>query len=667
MATTLKDLVRVYEQVEIELLELVAQAVSRESYGTAGKYKASLEQLQQLMEIATTKLGAMQRHITPHMLEAIEAEFAQAAAEAYRQAGAPVPVVVDVNAANAIATATTEKVVSQHAQILRAVADMYQQVVQTALTTAMFSGESNTDAVQRALNQFADRGITAFRDVNGRRWGIDTYTDMAVRTGRMRALMEGHMQGWRGAGVELVRVSTHAASHPWCYPFQGELLALDGQAGTRVMLSPITGKNEVVTVKATMQEAVEAGYKHINCRHSEAPYVPGAEVPVPDKPDEEENEQEYKALQRQRQIERHIRHWKKRQAVALTPQDKQLAARKVKAWQRAQRDHIKANKFLVRRYDRETLRRGKAGATPVRVVPTPPKPKPTAMPSEPTKPRRRNRHGGKGISVADILKRENITTTPPRKPKPKKAKTPTPQVTVSPADRINGYIDGATPWEAHSSSAPRRYATLSDVPKTSRTSWEQVAKEANPNFTGSYNDPYSVNCVRASHATEARLRGLDLTAGRDTYLNQAPPGGIWNAISKDCAELGLRANNSVVAVTSAWRGPNGEVRNFYKAQRAKTGVKGGANAQTLIDLNEAVPDGARGFARGRWQKKYGGGGHIWNWVKQNGKIRYFESQTHEGFVDTKKTNAMLMRGSLEVIRVDDLTPTDELLGVIGVD
>lgn len=590
MPTTLKDLVRVYEQVEIELLELVAQAVSREAYGTAGKYKASLEQLQQLMQTATTKLGAMQRHITPHMLEAIEAEFAQAVAEAYRQAGAPVPVVVDVNAANAIATATTEKVVSQHTQILRAVADMYQQTVQAALTTAMFSGESNTGAVQRALNTFADRGITAFRDVNGRRWGIDTYTDMALRTGRMRALMEGHMQGWRGAGVELVRVSTHAASHPWCYPFQGELLALDGQAGTRVMKSPITGKNEVVTVKATMQEAIEAGYKHINCRHSEAPYVPGAEVTVPDKPSEEENEQEYKALQRQRQIERHIRHWKKRQAVALTPQEKQLAARKVKAWQRAQRDHIKANKFLVRRYEREQVRLGKAGTLPVRKPRTTPKPTPTRT-----------------VSKLDAVPK--IEHVPDFK-------------TVARA--VNPLRNETVP--------PTR------VPKSIRDALPAGGDVA----------PYSVNCTRVQAAYEARMRGLDVTAGPWPHI--APDGSVGDGFD---------------ALKVSFKQKDGGAPGYVSVPTPKSGRRGKRlDTQLVKYMEQQYPDGARGYAQAVVGGSYGGTGygHAFNWVKVNGKIEFVNPQNPDfPYMDMDA----IKPGSLKIARVDEHELAEGIMDVIS--
>ena len=660
----LSRVVEAYRDAELYLLRLIAGAV--EGSGTQHHYMNQHRELTRILQLVEARLNQLAGHLDNAVLEELERVYAAAVREAITQTPTPVPSLIPTTAVEATAMETAGVIASQHHTILRTVQDRYREAAQTTLTRALVSGESNLQTVQAMLNRMADKGLTGFIDRAGRSWDMGTYADMAIRTGRMRALNQGHMDGWQHAGVELVRVSQHPASHPWCYPYQGELLAISGPAGPRVMTDRVTGKQITVTAVATFQEALAAGYHHPNCRHSEGAYIPGFTSHQPEKVDEAENEKQYEALQRQRQIERHIRQWKKREAVALTPQEKAYARRKVRSWQSAQREHVSRHNFLSRRYEREKLRTGKGGATSGPRPFTPPKPKPP----QPTTPQSRNRHGGAGLSVADILKRENVQVGRPNL-EPKKATTkPNASKTVSrvtPPERINGFINDTAAWDTLKAEPRRRYATLTDVPHTNRNSWKQIAQDANPKRTGKYNDPYNVNCVKVSHTVEARVRNLDLTAGRGTYNGVIPTNDVWDAIAADCKKYNIRQNNSVYAVTSAWRGPNGEVRNFYKAQSVKKGVKGGVNAQTLIDLNDSVPDGARGFARGRWQKKYGGGGHIWNWVKQDGKIRYFEAQTHEGFIDVEKRTDKLVRGSLEVFRVDDLTPTDELLGVIGVD
>lgn len=345
--------VEAYRDAELYLLRLIAEAV--EGSGTQRPYRNQQAELNRLLKLAQARLDQLTGHLDQAVLEEMEAEYAAAVREAIAQTPTPVPSLVPTAAVEATALDTATIIASQHHTILRTVHDRYRHAAQTAITRALVSGESNTQTVQTMLNRMADTGITGFVDRAGRRWDMGTYADMAVRTGRMRALNQGHMDGWREAGVELVRVSQHPASHPWCYPFQGKLLAIRGGAGPHTLTDRVTGETVTVTAVATFDEAVARGYHHVNCRHSEGAYIPGYTSNQPEVVDEAENERQYKALQRQRQIERNTRQWRKREAVALTPEQQAYAKRKVRAWQATQRDHIKAHSYLTRRYEREKL------------------------------------------------------------------------------------------------------------------------------------------------------------------------------------------------------------------------------------------------------------------------------------------------------------------------
>ena len=346
--------VEAYRDAELYLLRLIAKAV--EGSGTQAHYINQQRELARLLKLAQARLDKLTGHIDQAVLEELEAQYAAAVREALAQTPTPVPSLVPTAAVEATALDTATVIASQHQTILRTVQDRFREAQQTTITRALVSGESNTQTVQTMLNHMADTGITGFVDRAGRNWDMGTYADMAVRTGRMRALNQGHMDGWQAGGVELVRVSQHPASHPWCYPFQGKLLAITGPAGPRTMTDRVTGKQVTVTAVATFDEAVTRGYRHPNCRHSEGAYIPGYTSNQPEVADEAENERQYKALQRQRQIERNIRQWRKREAVALTPQEQAYAKRKIRAWQAAQRDHIKTHSYLTRRYEREKVR-----------------------------------------------------------------------------------------------------------------------------------------------------------------------------------------------------------------------------------------------------------------------------------------------------------------------
>ena len=221
--------VEAYRDAELYLLRLIAEAV--DGSGTQAHYMA------RLLKLAQARLDQLAGHLDKAVLEEFEAEYAAAVREAIAQTPTPVPSLVPTAAVEATALDTATIIASQHQTILRTVHDRYRQAAQTAITRALVSGESNQQAVQTMLNRMADTGITGFVDKAGRRWDMGTYADMAVRTGRMRALNQGHMDGWHHAGVELVLVSQHPASHPWCYPYQGKLLAITGPAGPREVLN----------------------------------------------------------------------------------------------------------------------------------------------------------------------------------------------------------------------------------------------------------------------------------------------------------------------------------------------------------------------------------------------------------------------------------------------
>ncbi|MFF1381719.1 phage minor capsid protein [Streptomyces sp. NPDC058308] len=77
----------------------------------------------------------------------------------------------------------------------------------------------------------------------------------------------------------------------------------------------------------------------------------------------------YEAGQRQRAIERNIRKWKRREAVATTPAEKRATRAKVRAWQGAMRHHLGAHPDL-----RRLRRREQEGAGNLPAAPRPPAP-----------------------------------------------------------------------------------------------------------------------------------------------------------------------------------------------------------------------------------------------------------------------------------------------------
>ena len=393
-----------------------------------------------------------------------------------------------------------------------------------------------------------------------------------------------------------------------------------------------------------------------NCRHTDTAYIPGTPDPEPVKTDEEEAAAE----QAQRYNERQIRAWKRREAVAINPQDKSKASAKVRQWQAQQREHLKANPWLQRRYDREQVRAGvaqRATGLPAepRLMPKPstPAPAPTPTPAPDVPRRRRRAESGEGISVAEILARNKkpAAAVDTSAEALKKAKLEAPLDHVDIALLPDAVFKEKTPS-----------VTLSQLPKTTRTSWDDIAKDANVNKGVG-------NCIRVANTVELRRRGYDVTAGQTEFriINRTLPNQtILKQSMRTRQELAtgtakIKPSTADIAITG-WNTADDGSRVYFQARKAQSGVKYGVNGATLKRFQDDMPDGASGTAVGVWKKK--NFGHIWNWVKQDGKIRFFEAQTNKGFIDVEEYMPNLSNGSLMMVRMDDLTPNDNVLKVI---
>lgn len=170
----------------------------------------------------------------------------------------------------------------------------------------------------------------------------------------------------------------------------------------------------------------------------------------------------------------------------------------------------------------------------------------------------------------------------------------------------------------------------------------------NPNFGKPaqwpeiWNDPlpYDVNCVRASNALILRRIGYDVRAGAGTYLPNDSE--IQNAVH----------------ALSMWN-RDGKTVQFL----AVMGRSGSSNMKTLRGMSQGSPEGAFGVVQGAWQN---GGAHIWCWEKQGGRIVFWDGQTGEK-VPTSTYMEKLNEGTMVFARLDDASPSDDLLNVISID
>lgn len=256
-----------------------------------------------------------------------------------------------------LATSTVDLIQATHPQILRSVDDAYRQVIAATSAGGVVGTQTRRQAAQRALDRFADQGITGFVDNAGRRWQLDSYAEMATRTAIGRAQVAGTLDRYQDAGRDLVIVSDAPQECSRCRPWEGRVLSITGTDPRYPSVS----------------DATTNGLFHANCRHMLGAYIEGLTRPLTRTADPEGD-----ALrQEQRRLERGVRHWKRREATALDDRTRAAARHRRHQWENRLSRHVERNGLKRLRY-REVIGKGPDLPTPPRLARTPRRPGPPA-------------------------------------------------------------------------------------------------------------------------------------------------------------------------------------------------------------------------------------------------------------------------------------------------
>lgn len=347
-----------YEEAELVLLERIRTALAQgmESPLWAELKLRALGDLQAAIQAVIDALAA---DATAATAEAVaeaytrgqQAAVAELGAVGVGQAAAAVEAIPAGAAVDRLAAAAVQETSSVHQRILRVSMDAYRDVIARASAAPLTGANTRRQAAQRALDDFARRGITGFIDVRGRGWDMVSYTEMATRSAVGRAAVQAHTDRLGAAGVELVRVSRAPEECPLCRKWEGKVLLRDGPGGAReVEVRHATDDTRTVRVRVSgsLPEARAAGLMHPNCRHSVSAYFPGLSrrlEPV-------EQRGTYEQSQQQRYLERQVRAWKRRAAAALDDDARRKANARVRAYQARIRELV-AETGLPRKSHRE--------------------------------------------------------------------------------------------------------------------------------------------------------------------------------------------------------------------------------------------------------------------------------------------------------------------------
>lgn len=361
LAQTVSDLVA---QIEMRLIWEIARDVNR-GLGGGTRYEVDMTARYGALYARLQKqLGKPWQNVLTTVQAALDkaAEAGQGMAErdlAGRLANHPetlgVPV-TNVRALEVIASDLHRVLADLPALALRNAFDSYQQIISTPAALNASGVITRRKATQDALNGFAARGIDGFTDKAGRTWHIDTYAEMATRTGAAHALRTAYESELIARGEDLVIVTGNTYTCRLCAPWQDKVLSLTGlyPAGTHRLPSAVGDGYVTVHVAGTLEEARAAGLHHPNCTHSEGLYLPGATVIEPGTMGVRDAET-YDASQKQRALEREIRKHKRLLVAAITGEAESKARAAIRGYQAQIRELLAEHPKLQRKRYREAV------------------------------------------------------------------------------------------------------------------------------------------------------------------------------------------------------------------------------------------------------------------------------------------------------------------------
>ncbi|UTI41112.1 phage minor capsid protein [Niallia sp. RD1] len=296
------------------------------------------------MNITIPELNTLLEEQGIQSLSEQEAEMAKAAVNGRLKTAVPI-----AEDASLYATLSTfqanarDKLNLVNTSIVGNAEEKVKQVI-SQVTAEVLSGVSTSQqALTRFAGQFAEEGVPAYVSYkNNRQYSIEAYTQMVVRTVTNQVTAEMQMTRAESYGVDLIEISSHGGARPKCAPYQGRIYS---KSGTSKKYPPLS--------KTSYGEV--DGLAGINCGHRFYPYWEGksrqTNKPLPKK----ENDRIYKESQKQRALERAIRHAKReRDFLKNANLPYEDAQRKVSNAQARMREFIDSTD-RTRRYDRERV------------------------------------------------------------------------------------------------------------------------------------------------------------------------------------------------------------------------------------------------------------------------------------------------------------------------
>lgn len=173
--------------------------------------------------------------------------------------------------------------------------------------------ESRQAAMRQCIKEMSEKGIPAFVDKLGREWSPEAYINMDIRTTANNVAHQAQFDRMEDYGVDLIEVSSHAGARPKCAEDQGKIFNRKNKDG---YTTDLHGRKIKYYSWKKSSYGEPNGILGINCGHHIYPFIPGISYQKYFPYDEYDNQEQYKKVQGQRELERRVRK-SKRECISL--------------------------------------------------------------------------------------------------------------------------------------------------------------------------------------------------------------------------------------------------------------------------------------------------------------------------------------------------------------
>lgn len=512
---------------------------------------------------------------------------------------------------------------------------LWNRCVAEAAAKVNTGAETAERAIHQSVRRMMREGISTitYRDAETGRQTVVNRIDVAVRRHVRTQIAQDGMRRTLdvcgGVGIRLVEVSSHGGARPSHAKWQGRVYSLDGDV-------EIDGVCYRDFYRETGYGKVD-GLGGANCRHSFGPWIPGTPrmySPNPDHPSGLPSDEVYRLTQGQRRRERDIRQTKRELAGAQLIADKDASmaniaeVEKLKAKLRGQQDGL-------RRHIEEANRKGKAAV----LQRSPNREWAGDMPRvrKTDASRRTMREFMDGDGVKRALKAKGVSKTAAQKALAEELKAQGLDARswqhLSKANQRGIFKRALSKLKGTKTATPGKHAAPFKKIKGAHTQAQDLTA-TNPRYSEGLE--WQINCQRCVGAYEMRRRGYDVTA---------KPRPMLNGVPDPTDELPNR------------NAQGGWPKMFENATLEKCSSDSGANTKKKVEtLMQSYGDGSRAIVRVQFQKKYGGGGHVFIAEQRNGATVFIDPQT--GSTDCSRYFPMVKKNETYCMRIDDKKFTD---------